>query len=123
MSVGERDLLGARPQQERDETLAFSGLERHEPLEQVFEVGEETGLTLLDADQRRVAVRRHKGDAAAAARRHLVLHVVRDVQHGQIWQRRGDRERDLDRRHCAATSRGRRKCTSSRATVISSTSP
>ena len=62
-------------------------------------------------------------DAAPATCRHLMLHVVRDVEDGQVRERGGDRERDLDRRHCAATSRGSRKCTSSRATVISSTSP
>ena len=63
--VGERDLLRARAEQHRDEPLALPGLERHEPLEQAFEIGEEAGLALLDADQRRIAVRRDERDAAA----------------------------------------------------------
>src|SRR6266480_5896921 len=120
-ALGEGNLLGARAEQQRNEPLALHGLEWHEPLEQAFEVGEEAGLALLDTDQRRIAVRRDKRDPAAARRGDLALDVVRDVEHGQARQRGGDRERDLDVCHFAATSRGQRKCTSSRATVISST--
>src|SRR5205823_8696799 len=121
-AVRERNLLRPRPEQERYEALALPRLERHEPLQHAFEIREEPRLALLDANQRRIAVRRDISDAAATARGDLALHVVRDVEHRQIRQRRRDRERNLDRRHFAATSRGRRKWTSSRATVISSRS-
>src|SRR5262245_40299701 len=121
-AVGEGNLLRAGAEQQRDESLTVAGRERHEALEHAFEVGEEAGLAFLHTNQRRIAVRRYVGDAAAAARRYLALNVVRDVEHGEIGQRRRDRKRDLDGGHFAATSRGSRKCTSSRATVISWTS-
>src|SRR5262245_33633947 len=123
-AVREWDLLGARTEEERDQTLALADLERHEPLEHALEVREETRLAFLHADDARIAVRRDEGDAAAAAGSNLVTYLVRDVEHGQARKSRGDRDRDLDRgRHADATSRGSRKCTSSRATVISTTSP
>src|SRR5438132_5420242 len=38
--LGEGNLLGARAEQERDESLALPRLERYEPLEHALEVGE-----------------------------------------------------------------------------------
>ena len=59
-AVRERDLLGSRAEQQRDEALPLVGGERDEPLEHALEVGEEAGLALLDADQGRIAVRRRR---------------------------------------------------------------
>src|SRR5205814_1040987 len=84
MAVRERNLLRPRPEQERHESLALARFERHEPLQHALEIGEEPRLPLLDANQRRVAVRRDEGDAAAAAGGDLALDVVRDVQHRQV---------------------------------------
>src|SRR5262249_43215744 len=115
------NLVRARAEEEGEQSRSFVRLEGDEALEQALEIGEEPGLALLHAHDRRVAVRRHVGDPAAACSRNLVLDVVRDVEDGEVRQRRGDRDRNLYRRH-AVTSRGRRKCTSSRATVTSSSS-
>ena len=59
-------------------------------------------------------------DVAPIGARHGLRDVVRDVHHGQRRERGGDRIWNLNACHALATSLGRRKCTSSRATVISS---
>src|SRR5712692_5506168 len=58
-AVPVRNLLGPRAEQQLNEAYSPLRLERHEPLEQALEVEEEPGLALLDADERRFAVRRH----------------------------------------------------------------
>src|SRR6266498_5433309 len=78
VAVHVRDLLGSRAHQERDEPRTLGGLGGDEPFQQALEVREESGLTLLDADERRIAVRGHVRDSAPTRVRDLALHVIRD---------------------------------------------
>src|SRR5207237_1068417 len=90
----------------------------HEPAEQRLEIVEEPPLALVDPDER-VATRGDVGDPGCdVALSDLVRHLVRDVEDGERRQRRGDGVRNLDARQ--TSSLGRRKWTSSAATVTSS---
>src|SRR5207247_7981777 len=91
-AFAERDLLRPRPEQERDEACALVQLQRHQTLEHDLQIREEARLALLDANQGRVAVRRDEGDAAPTAARDRAAHVVRDVEDGEVRERRGDRD-------------------------------
>src|SRR2546430_13954984 len=120
-SVGERHLLRARAEQEREQALARAQLPGHDALEQLLEVLEETRLALLHAEERERARAMEVGDARADARLgDLARDVVRDVHYRQRREGRGDRVWDFDGRHACATSLGSLKWTSSFATSISS---
>src|SRR6476620_3352798 len=119
---GERDLLAAWAEQDAEQPLALALVLRHQPGEQLLEVGEEARLALLHAHQRDLVGGRDVGDpAVTAGGGQLAPDLVRDVEHRQGRQCRRGRVRNLDARHAGlVTSRGRRKLTFSLAT---STSP
>ena len=123
LAVRERDLLRARAEEEAEHALTLALVLWNEPLEQLLQVAEEPALALLHAHEPDVVEGRHVRDPALEAGiSQLPPHLVRDVEHRQRRQRRRDRIRDLDRSHLAATSRGKRKLTFSRATSTSSSS-
>src|SRR5512146_159438 len=120
-AVGERHLLRARAEQEREQTLARAQARRHHALEQRLEVLEEARLPLLYPHERELAGCVEERDAVGHVRGgDLARDVVRDVHNRQRREGRGDRVGDFDTRHACATSFGSRKCTSSFATSISS---
>src|SRR5262245_11571655 len=120
-AVADGNLLRPRAEQRRDEPLARRRLRRHDALEQALEVFEEAGLPLLHTHEREVA---RCGDVrnpvVAAGARDRLRDIVRDVHDRERRESGGDRIGHLDARHARATSRGSRKWTFSRATVISS---
>src|SRR5204862_7791495 len=104
-----------------DERRAVTLLGRHQASQELLEVGEEPSFALLHAHEADVLERRDVRDPALVAGvAQLSSDLVRDVEYGQRRERRRDRIRNLDRGHRVATSRGRRKWTSSRATSTSS---
>src|SRR4029079_19135897 len=119
--VGERNLLRARAEEEREQALARAQFPGDDALEQLLEVLEEACLALLHADERERARAVEIGDARADTRLgDLTRDVVRDVHHRQRREGRSDRIGDFDGRHACATSWGSLKWTSSFATSISS---
>src|SRR5436305_813483 len=122
LAAAVRDLFGPGAEEKLHEPGPLGSLERDETFEHALEIREESRLALLDADERRLAVRRDVRNPAPAGALDFMPHVVRDVEDRQVRQRRGDRDGNLNRRHRAATSRGSRNWTFSRATVTSSSS-
>src|SRR5581483_439695 len=120
----ERDLLRPRAEDGEEQPLPVAHRAGQDPLQQRLDVAEEAGLALADADGR---VRHRGGDvgdpALDARGAHVTRDLVRDVEHREGRERGGNGVRNADLGHRAATSRGSRKWTSSRATVTSSTSP
>ena len=119
--IRERNLLRPRPEEEGEQALARAQLPGHDALEQLLEVLEEARFPLLHAHEGERARAVEVGNARAdAGPGDLARDVVRDVHYRERREGCCDRNRELDARHARATSFGRRKWTSSFATVISS---
>jgi hypothetical protein len=99
LPLGERHLLRSSAEQHGKQALAPGPFERHDPLEQRLDIGEEARFPLAHPNQAALA-RRDEGDTARPlGARHLVSDLVRDIENDEGGQDARNGVGDLDARH------------------------